>query len=67
MVVTKNLPGTNWIEILKQNNCQIHLCRSEKTILDVPTIKKLIGSQCDGVIGQLTEVRYTLQIDMLIS
>jgi hypothetical protein len=26
-------------------------------ILDNATIKKLIGDKCDGVIGQLTEVR----------
>ena len=59
VVVTKNLPGTKWIDILKLGGCEVHLCRSDKTILDVPTIKALIGSKCDGVIGQLTEVGST--------
>ncbi len=27
------------------------------TILNNATVKKLIGTKCDGVIGQLTEVR----------
>jgi lactate dehydrogenase-like 2-hydroxyacid dehydrogenase len=31
------------------------VCTSTDTILSQATIKKLLGSRCDGVIGQLTE------------
>ena len=31
------------------------MCTSKDTILSPATIKKLVGSKCDGVIGQLTE------------
>ena len=31
------------------------ICKSPDTILDNATIKTLIGTKCDGVVGQLTE------------
>lgn len=40
-----------------QAGCRVEICTSEQTILDKASIKKLIGTKCDGVIGQLTEVR----------
>lgn len=55
VLVTKNLPGTRWLEVLTASNCRVEVCTSPQTILDVPTIEKLIGDRCDGVIGQLTE------------
>eukprot|EP00892_Ulva_mutabilis_P010139 jgi/Ulvmu1/7498/UM037_0042.1 len=55
VVVTKDLPGTRWLEVLTASNCRVEVCTSPETILDVPTIQKLIGDRCDGVIGQLTE------------
>lgn len=55
VVVTKHLPGTRWLDVLVSNGCRVEVCTSEKTILDVEDIQKLIGTQCDGVIGQLTE------------
>jgi hypothetical protein len=33
----------------------VEVCTSPDTILSNATIKALIGSKCDGVIGQLTE------------
>ena len=57
MVVTKNLPGERWLKVLTSSGCRVEVCTLEDTILDVATIKKLIGKKCDGVIGQLTEVR----------
>lgn len=33
--------------------CQV--CTSAETILPVSALKALIGSRCDGVVGQLTE------------
>lgn len=55
VVVTKLLPGTRWLDILTQSNIRIEVCISNDTILSVESIKKLIGSSCHGVIGQLTE------------
>lgn len=57
VVVTKDLPGERWLQILTQANCRVEVSRHPDTILDNATIKKLIGQKCDGVIGQLTEVR----------
>jgi hypothetical protein len=56
VVVTKNLPGERWLKVLTAADCRVEVCTLEDTILDVATIKKLIGSKCHGVIGQLTEV-----------
>ncbi len=55
VLVTKMLPGTRWLEILTAANIRTEVCTLPDTILPVPTIKKLIGTKCDGVIGQLTE------------
>ncbi|MEW5313594.1 MAG: hypothetical protein WDW38_005149 [Sanguina aurantia] len=55
VVVTKPLPGDRWLQILTGANLRVEVCTSPQTILDNATIKKLIGSKCDGVIGQLTE------------
>lgn len=55
VLVTKTLPGDRWIKVLTSAGARVEICKSEQTILDNDTIKKLIGTQCDGVIGQLTE------------
>ena len=44
-----------WRQILLAANCRVEVCTSPDTILSNATIKALIGSKCDGVIGQLTE------------
>ena len=56
VVVTKDLPGERWLEVLKKADCRVEVCREEATILDNATITKLIGDDCIGVLGQLTEV-----------
>lgn len=56
VVVTKDLPGDRWKQILLAANCRVEVCTSPDTILSNATIKKLMGDKCDGVIGQLTEV-----------
>ena len=56
VVVTKDLPGDRWLQILTQGGCRVEVSKHHDTILSNATIKKLIGSKCDGVIGQLTEV-----------
>jgi hydroxypyruvate reductase 1 len=55
VVVTKELPGERWLQILKAAGCRVEVSKHPDTILDNSTIKKLIGTKCDGVIGQLTE------------
>ena len=57
VVVTKALPGDRWLQILTQAGCRVEVSKHHDTILNNATIKKLIGNKCDGVIGQLTEVR----------
>ena len=57
MVVTKHLPGDRWLKILTSANCRVEVSQHEDVILSNKLVKDLIGKQCDGVIGQLTEVR----------
>lgn len=55
VLVTKELPGDRWLKVLTSAGCRVEICKSEQTILDNATIKKLLDKKCDGVIGQLTE------------
>jgi hydroxypyruvate reductase 1 len=55
VVVTKELPGSRWLETLIKAGCRVELCTSSD-VLSVEEIKAAIGAQCDGVLGQLTEV-----------
>jgi len=55
VIVTKDLPGQRWVDILAYANCRVEVCTDPQTILDNGKIKQLIGDKCDGVIGQLTE------------
>ncbi|CAK9881355.1 unnamed protein product [Sphagnum jensenii] len=55
VVSTKPMPGTQWIRALTNVGCRVEVCTENKTILSVEDILALIGSRCDGVIGQLTE------------
>jgi len=54
VIVTKELPGDRWLEILTKANFRVDICTS-KDILSIEDIKVAIGDRCDGVIGQLTE------------
>lgn len=54
VIVTKNLPGQQWIDILAGMGCRVEVCASTDT-LTVEEIAEAIGDQCDGAIGQLTE------------
>jgi hydroxypyruvate reductase 1 len=54
VVVTKELPGDRWLEILTKADCKVEICTSTD-ILRAEEIKKAIGDRCDGAIGQLTE------------
>ena len=61
VLVTKDLPGTRWLDILVAANLRVEVCTHEDVILSNNIIKSLISDgsqQCHGVIGQLTEVRF---------
>lgn len=54
VVVTKELPGTHWQDILIKAGCRIEIAPGT-AILDKEQLKALVGESCDGAIGQLTE------------
>ena len=62
MVVTKELPGERWLDILTKAGCRVEVSQFEGTITDNASVKKLIGDKCHGVLGQLTEVTATPQV-----
>ena len=54
VVVTKELPGNRWLEILTAADCRIDICTSPE-VLPLEEITSAIGENCDAAIGQLTE------------
>lgn len=54
VIVTKELPGPRWLDILSQAGCRTEISTSTD-VLSVDEIKAAIGDQCDAAIGQLTE------------
>jgi len=54
VIVTKEIPGTLWLERLIRADCKVEVCTSTD-VLSVDEIKTAIGQQCDAVLGQLTE------------
>ena len=54
VIVTKELPGQRWLEILTRADCRVEICTSTR-VLGIDEIKKGMGDRCDGAIGQLTE------------
>lgn len=55
VIVTKELPGNRWLEILIEAGCRVDVCTSPD-ILDAGEIRSAVGARCAGAIGQLTEV-----------
>lgn len=56
VVVTKPLPGSRWVDVLTNlADCRVEVCKPTEEILSNAEIASLIGSKCDGAIGQLTE------------
>ncbi len=54
VIVTKELPGDRWLDILTKADCKIEICTSPD-VLSIQEIKAAFGDRCDGAIGQLTE------------
>jgi hydroxypyruvate reductase 1 len=55
VIVTKELPGERWLNILARADCKVEICTSTD-VLSTEEIKAAMGSRCDGAIGQLTEI-----------
>jgi hydroxypyruvate reductase 1 len=54
VVVTKELPGRRWLDILTGADCRVEIGTST-AVLTSAEIKTAVGGACDGAIGQLTE------------
>ena len=54
VIVTKELPGKRWLEILARADCKVEICTSPD-VLSTEEIKTAMAGGCDGAIGQLTE------------
>lgn len=54
-MVTKQLPGERWRQLLADAGCRVEVCTAPDPILSTDSIKALIGDKCDAAIGQLTE------------
>ena len=54
VIVTKQLPGDRWLEILTRADCRVEICQSTD-VVSTAEIKAAIGDRCDAAIGQLTE------------
>ncbi len=54
VLVTKELPGQQWLDILTEADCRVEISTSTE-VLSLGDIKTALGAHCDGAIGQLTE------------
>ena len=54
VVVTKDLPGGRWRQVLRDAGCEI-VSSSSNSVLSIDEIREAMGERCDGAIGQLTE------------
>jgi hydroxypyruvate reductase 1 len=54
VIVTKELPGERWLDMLVRADCKVEICTSTD-ILSPEEIIAALGGKCDGAIGQLTE------------
>jgi len=55
VVVTKPLPGDLWLKRLIDAECKVEVCTAAD-VLGIDEIKAAIGTRCDAVLGQLTEI-----------
>ncbi len=54
VIVTKELPGQRWRDILTAADCRVEICTSAD-ILPATVIQEIMAPHCDAAIGQLTE------------
>ncbi|MBI9084853.1 MAG: D-glycerate dehydrogenase [Desulfobacterales bacterium] len=54
VIITKELPGGRWLDILTTADCRVEICTTTD-VLTVEAIRTAMGDRCHGAIGQLTE------------
>lgn len=54
IIVTRDLPGCRWVEILVAAGCRVEIFTGTAD-LSPDEIRRRMGPRCDGVIGQLVE------------
>lgn len=54
VIVTRNLPGSRWRDILVDSGCRVEIGSSEKGLHEADIIAAM-GDNCDGAIGQLIQ------------
>ena len=54
VIVTKELPGSRWLDILVRADCRVEVCTSPD-LLTTEEIAAAMAPVCAGAIGQLTE------------
>ena len=54
VVVTKELPGARWLEMLTAAGCRVEVAQGRDVLGDAD-VRRALGGQVDAVIGQLTE------------
>lgn len=54
VLVSKQLPGEHWLKRLRSADCRVEIFPLPKTLSEAE-LKEAIGSNCQAVIGQLTE------------
>ena len=54
VVVTKELPGARWLELLTAADCRVEIAQGRDVLGDAE-VRRALGRQVDAVIGQLTE------------
>lgn len=54
VIVTKELPGRRWLDILTTADCRVEIITTTR-VLSGTEILEAIGSKCEGAVGQLTE------------
>jgi hydroxypyruvate reductase 1 len=54
VIVTKELPGERWLQILEAADCRVEICQ-RSDVVSTDDILKAFGDRCAAAIGQLTE------------
>lgn len=54
VVVTKELPGARWLDLLTAAGCRVEVAQTREVLEDAE-IRRALGDRVDAVIGQLTE------------
>lgn len=54
VVVTKELPGARWLEMLTAAGCRVEVAQGRDVLGDAE-VRRALGGRVDAVIGQLTE------------